>query len=342
MQGARGLLISITGGSDLTLYEVDEAASRIREEVDPEANIILGATFDESLGGIVRVSVVATGIDARRCWPERRASSPAAHRRRSRTPARRAARRASCTSQPRPEPRIRRRSGRPRRSGRSSRPRSLTFEAPVPHDAIVLTPTQPKQAGREGRPRPVARAARRRSPPARPRRRARGSGQPSRAAMPRVDELADAGADQFAPAAPPSRHPPRGARRMPDVERLSRQVGAARVRAKAGTRRGAAATRREPRAGRAEDAQRHWPCRNGHDGARPRATGSAPPRPPSTGSTGDQPPCARQAELISRHEAHPMCKRKQPCRCFSIAAQVASRRSKKALFTRSRAVPVTQ
>ncbi len=63
MQGARGLLISITGGPDLTLYEVDEAASRIREEVDQEANIILGATFDETLEGVIRVSVVATGID---------------------------------------------------------------------------------------------------------------------------------------------------------------------------------------------------------------------------------------------------------------------------------------
>ncbi|MGE3643384.1 MAG: cell division protein FtsZ [Beijerinckiaceae bacterium] len=63
MKGARGLLISITGGNDLTLYEVDEAASRIRQEVDEEANIILGATFDESLEGIIRVSVVATGID---------------------------------------------------------------------------------------------------------------------------------------------------------------------------------------------------------------------------------------------------------------------------------------
>lgn len=63
MKGARGLLISITGGNDLTLYEVDEAATRIREEVDSEANIILGATFDESLDGIIRVSVVATGID---------------------------------------------------------------------------------------------------------------------------------------------------------------------------------------------------------------------------------------------------------------------------------------
>ncbi|MFL5082924.1 MAG: cell division protein FtsZ, partial [Microvirga sp.] len=63
MKGARGLLISITGGRDLTLYEVDEAATRIREEVDQDANIILGATFDESMEGIIRVSVVATGID---------------------------------------------------------------------------------------------------------------------------------------------------------------------------------------------------------------------------------------------------------------------------------------
>jgi len=63
MKGAKGLLISITGGNDLTLFEVDEAATRIREEVDPEANIILGATFDNALDGTIRVSVVATGID---------------------------------------------------------------------------------------------------------------------------------------------------------------------------------------------------------------------------------------------------------------------------------------
>jgi cell division protein FtsZ len=66
MKGARGLLISITGGKDLTLFEVDEAATRIREEVDPEANIILGATFDETLEGIIRCSVVATGIESER------------------------------------------------------------------------------------------------------------------------------------------------------------------------------------------------------------------------------------------------------------------------------------
>jgi cell division protein FtsZ len=62
MKGARGLLISITGGGDLTLFEVDEAASFAREQVDHEANIIVGATFDQSMEGTIRVSVVATGI----------------------------------------------------------------------------------------------------------------------------------------------------------------------------------------------------------------------------------------------------------------------------------------
>ncbi|MPZ08879.1 MAG: cell division protein FtsZ [Kiloniellaceae bacterium] len=63
MKGARGVLINITGGMDLTLFEVDEAANRIRDEVDPEANIIFGSTFDHTLDGRMRVSVVATGID---------------------------------------------------------------------------------------------------------------------------------------------------------------------------------------------------------------------------------------------------------------------------------------
>lgn len=62
MKGASGLLVSITGGNDLTLYEVDEAASRIRAEADPDANIIVGATFDDQLDGMIRVSVVATGL----------------------------------------------------------------------------------------------------------------------------------------------------------------------------------------------------------------------------------------------------------------------------------------
>jgi len=63
MKGARGVLINITGGYDMTLFEADEAATRIREEVDPDANIIFGATFNAALEGKMRVSVVATGID---------------------------------------------------------------------------------------------------------------------------------------------------------------------------------------------------------------------------------------------------------------------------------------
>ncbi|MBR1266538.1 cell division protein FtsZ [Bradyrhizobium sp. AUGA SZCCT0222] len=76
MKGARGLLISITGGKDLTLFEVDEAATRIREEVDQDANIIVGATFDENLDGVIRVSVVATGIE--QALIARNAAAPAA------------------------------------------------------------------------------------------------------------------------------------------------------------------------------------------------------------------------------------------------------------------------
>jgi cell division protein FtsZ len=65
MSGARGLLINITGGEDMTLFEVDQAANRIREEVDEEANVIFGSAVDESLAGKIRVSVVATGIDSK-------------------------------------------------------------------------------------------------------------------------------------------------------------------------------------------------------------------------------------------------------------------------------------
>src|SRR6056297_1637779 len=64
LRGAKGVLINITGGHDLTLFELDEAANRIREEVDPDANIIVGSTLDTSMEGTMRVSVVATGIDA--------------------------------------------------------------------------------------------------------------------------------------------------------------------------------------------------------------------------------------------------------------------------------------
>lgn len=63
LRGARGVLINITGSHDLTLFELDEAANRIREEVDAEAHIIVGSTLDPSMEGTMRVSVVATGID---------------------------------------------------------------------------------------------------------------------------------------------------------------------------------------------------------------------------------------------------------------------------------------
>ena len=69
MRGARGVLINITGGPDMTLFEVDEAANRIREEVDNEANIVFGSTFDEAMEGLLRVSVVATGIEAEAATP---------------------------------------------------------------------------------------------------------------------------------------------------------------------------------------------------------------------------------------------------------------------------------
>jgi cell division protein FtsZ len=87
LKGAKSLLLSITGGHDLTLWEVDEAANRVRQEVDPDANIIVGATFDEGLGNRVRVSIVASGMarsgpadrgpDAQEWAPPRTKAAPA-------------------------------------------------------------------------------------------------------------------------------------------------------------------------------------------------------------------------------------------------------------------------
>jgi cell division protein FtsZ len=77
MRGARGVLINITGGPDMTLFEVDEAANRIKEEVDPDANIIVGSTLDESVDGEMRVSVVATGIEVREAKSQPAASEAA-------------------------------------------------------------------------------------------------------------------------------------------------------------------------------------------------------------------------------------------------------------------------
>ena len=79
MKGARGVLINITGGMDMTLYEVDQAANRIREEVDPDANIIFGSTFNPEIEGSIRVSVVATGIEANTAALPRTQSSATAN-----------------------------------------------------------------------------------------------------------------------------------------------------------------------------------------------------------------------------------------------------------------------
>ena len=71
LRGAKGLLVSISGSRSLTLYEVDAAASRVRQEVDSEANVIIGATFDDSLGDKLRVSIVASGLQSAAAAPVR-------------------------------------------------------------------------------------------------------------------------------------------------------------------------------------------------------------------------------------------------------------------------------
>src|SRR5262249_11239844 len=78
MKGARGVLINITGGMDMTLFEVDQAANRIREEVDPDAQIKVGSTLGEDLEGRIRVSVIATGIDANLVNTQRSSTSTGA------------------------------------------------------------------------------------------------------------------------------------------------------------------------------------------------------------------------------------------------------------------------
>jgi cell division protein FtsZ len=159
MKGARGLLISITGGHDLTLYELDEAATRIREEVDQDANIILGATFDESLEGIIRVSVVATGID--HALLEQNDEVASTERRITEVAERlRAEARARATHQPQAAPSFRSapaaepvRALQTAPAERAQAPASVETvrmeAAPaqaVIRDDVVLTPTQPKQA----------------------------------------------------------------------------------------------------------------------------------------------------------------------------------------------------
>ena len=150
MRGARGLLISITGGSDLTLYEVDEAATRIREEVDPEANVIFGATRDDTLEGIIRVSVVATGIDHEMMMREV-ADSEAAHREERMEQAAEQARaqlQAAVNVRPmmRPEPAREEMVAAPRQVPQGFQPRSLQIG-----DDLAVRQMPPRQPAQEPR-----------------------------------------------------------------------------------------------------------------------------------------------------------------------------------------------
>ena len=161
MKGARGLLISITGGPDMMLYELDEAATRIREEVDPEANIILGATQDPTLEGMMRVSVVATGIDStllEKASPSQNDLRLAemTQRLRSQTPAVRAPASLPMTRRP----------GEPRRSrpSRSRRIRSPSSPRPTTSRCARSPPSRASSSSPRARRVPRRRSIRHRAP----------------------------------------------------------------------------------------------------------------------------------------------------------------------------------
>jgi len=84
LKGAKGLLVNITGGKDLKLFEVDEAVNKVRAEVDPEAELIIGAITDDSLDGLMRVSIVATALDGQQ--PEPKSVINMVHRIQNRNP----------------------------------------------------------------------------------------------------------------------------------------------------------------------------------------------------------------------------------------------------------------
>ncbi len=84
LKGAKGLLVNITGGKDLKLFEVDEAVNKVRSEVDPDAELIIGAITDESLDGLMRVSIVATSLDGQQ--PEPKSVINMVHRIQNRNP----------------------------------------------------------------------------------------------------------------------------------------------------------------------------------------------------------------------------------------------------------------
>jgi cell division protein FtsZ len=154
MMGAKGVLINITGGFDMTLFEVDEAANRIRDEVDPDANIIFGSTFDESLTGRMRVSVVATGIDAAAmAQPKPTVISLAANRPAARPVVQSAPRtegtaalktEAVAMAQPVAQPIVA--EAAPAPAAQAPAPAAQTFIAPRPAEPVQATAPQPARA----------------------------------------------------------------------------------------------------------------------------------------------------------------------------------------------------
>jgi cell division protein FtsZ len=228
MKGAKGLLISITGGRDLTLYEVDEAATRIREEVDQDANIIVGATFDESLEGLIRVAVVATGIDqpasARQPAPSETKLAEIAHK--LRVDQQRLAERVERaerveTSRATPQPHLAPAAG-PTPSAIESAARAAVAAAVLPITSIedvTIRPIQPKPSlfpePANEPPAPEPALPRAFIPPA-PERAAR----PAR--MPRIEELPLPAQNELRAHlgdAPPAEHPEK--RRMSLLQRLA-------------------------------------------------------------------------------------------------------------------------
>jgi cell division protein FtsZ len=157
LKGAKGVLINITAGPDLTLFELDEAANRIRSEVDPDANIMVGSTLDPEMTGMMRVSVVATGIDAlvrsdAMPLPKKPAAEPIAQERRSAAPA--AAEPRAAAFQPAPQPVV---------EPQAAAPREAAYDEPeadpVPQPAAAPEPVQTQQ------PQPQAAAPFRRGEP---------------------------------------------------------------------------------------------------------------------------------------------------------------------------------
>ncbi len=262
MAGARGLLINITGGDDMTLFEVDQAANRIREEVDEEANIIFGSAIDENSAGRIRVSVAATGIDTparasarRRSWSsrrhrDRRGSGVRTRRRWGRPsprppPPRR--RRPRCAATSRRCPRVRRPASRPcRRRRRASRwaARRRPCAQHLSRRRLPHPSWRPSRRSRSSRCATTSRSARSRCRRGRfrptcrsrcgPRRRSR----PARRWKPRPRPSAACSTSSPARSAAPCRWPP------PPPSRRCRSGSSRRAMCRSPIRRGAARPRR--------------------------------------------------------------------------------------------------